>query len=93
MVVDELDGKGVVAVGDQTWAVFLLGLQDALTDTRFTPAAPITQKLRMRKDAEEIGLLRSAAAATDRVVERLAATKFSERTERQLAANGGRVGG
>ena len=30
MVVDELDGQEVVAVGDQTWAVFLLGLQDAL---------------------------------------------------------------
>ncbi len=86
IVVDELDGKGVVAVGDQTWAVFLIGLQDALPDTRFTSAAPITQQLRIRKDAEEVGLLRAAAAATDRVVERLAATKFSGRTERQLAA-------
>ena len=75
----------MVAVGDQTWAVFLIGLQDAFPGTRFIPAAPITRVLRMRKDAEEISLLRAAAAATDRVVDRLAATRFSGRTERQLA--------
>ena len=86
MVVEQLEGTEVVAVGDQTWAVFLIGLQDAFPGTRFIPAAPITRVLRMRKDAEEISLLRAAAAATDRVVDRLAATRFSGRTERQLAA-------
>ncbi|HEX2369449.1 MAG TPA: Xaa-Pro peptidase family protein [Acidimicrobiia bacterium] len=86
MVVEQLDGLDVVAVGDQTWAVFLLEMQQALPGTRFTSAAPITQQLRMRKDAKEISLLRAAAAATDRVVERLAKTRFSGQTERQLAA-------
>ena len=86
MVVEQLAGTEVVAVGDQTWAVFLIGLQDAFPGTRFIPAAPITRALRMRKDAEEISLLRAAAAATDRVVDRLAATRFSGKTERQLAA-------
>ncbi|HEX2369188.1 MAG TPA: Xaa-Pro peptidase family protein [Acidimicrobiia bacterium] len=86
VVVEELDGLDVVAVGDQTWAVFLLGMQQALPGTRFTSAAPITRQLRMRKDANEISLLRAAAAATDRVVERLAKTRFSGQTERQLAA-------
>jgi Xaa-Pro aminopeptidase len=86
LVVQALDGTEVVAVGDQTWSVFLLGLQEALPSTRFTSAAPITQQLRLRKGADEISLLRAAAAATDRVVERLAATMFAGRTERQLAA-------
>jgi Xaa-Pro aminopeptidase len=56
-----------------------------MPSTRFSPASELTCELRMRKDPEEIGLLRRAAAAADRVVARLEATRFSGRTERDLA--------
>lgn len=74
-----------VAVGNQTWATFLLGLQQRLPATRFEPAEPIMSELRMVKDAGEVAALRAAGAATDSVVGRLAATKFSGRTERELS--------
>jgi len=75
-----------VALGDTTWSTFLLQLQAAMPGTRFEAASSLTRELRMRKDADEIALLREAAEATDRVVARLAETRFSDRTEADLAA-------
>ncbi len=77
---------GNCAIGDQTWARFLLALQQAVPDARFTSATPLTAELRMRKDADEVDLLRRAGAATDRVVARLGELTFSGRTEREMAA-------
>jgi Xaa-Pro aminopeptidase len=74
-----------VAVGDQTWSTFLLGLQNRLPGASFTPAEPIMSGLRVVKDDTEIAALRAAGAATDRVVARLADTAFAGLTERQLA--------
>ena len=74
-----------VAVGNQTWATFLLGLQDRLPDARFAPAEPLMSELRMVKDADEVAALRAAGAAVDGVVGRLATTRFSGQTERQLS--------
>ena len=74
-----------VALGDTTWSVFLLGLQERMPAARFEPASPLMRELRMRKDAAEIRLLRAAAEATDRVVARLASMRFSGRSERDLA--------
>jgi Xaa-Pro aminopeptidase len=74
-----------IAVGDTTWAVFLMALQERMPGAAFEPASRLTRELRMCKDPAEIGLLRAAAEAADRVVERLAATRFSGRTERDLA--------
>lgn len=75
-----------VAVGDATWSLFLLALQERLPKARFLPAGELTRLWRMRKGPEEAHLLRRAAAAADRVVARLAAETFSGRTERQLSA-------
>jgi Xaa-Pro aminopeptidase len=80
------DGRCAL-IGDTTWAVFLLALQEALPGASFTSATPVTRQLRMRKDAAEIGLLRSAAEAADRVVARLAEVRFTGRSERQVAAD------
>jgi Xaa-Pro dipeptidase len=74
------------ALGDTTWSVFLMGLQAARPEVRFEPAAGLMRELRMRKDPDEIELLRQAAAATDRVVARLDETVFTGRTESDLAA-------
>lgn len=75
----------VVAIGDQTWSRFLLGLQERLPGVTFVAAEPILAPLRMVKDESEIAALRAAGAATDRVVARLAETALSGMTERGLA--------
>ncbi len=73
------------AIGDHTWSRFLLLLQARLPQVKFVPATPVTAPLRVRKDAEEVGALRAAAANADRVAGRLADLTFSGRTERELA--------
>jgi len=75
-----------VAVGDPTWSVFLLDLQDRLPRAAFGPASPLTGELRMRKGPEEVALLRRAGAAVDRVVERLGEHRFAGKSERRLSA-------
>lgn len=74
-----------VMLGDQTWSVFLLRLQERMPATVFRSATPLTRRLRVRKDPEEISRLRKAGAGVDRVVERLKTTQFSGRTERAIA--------
>ena len=75
-----------LAVGDTTWAVFLLALQERLPGASFEPASRLTRELRMRKGPEEVELLRRAGAAVDRVVARLDGRRFSGKAERQLSA-------
>jgi Xaa-Pro aminopeptidase len=75
-----------LAVGDTTWSVFTLALQERLPGASFVAASPLTGELRARKEPGEIELLRQAGAAVDRVVARLDGTRFSGRTERQLSA-------
>ena len=77
-------GSDAIAVGEQTWSVFVLGLQRSV-DAAFRPAAPLMRELRMRKEPAEIDLLRCAAHATDRVVARLDGATFGGRTERDVA--------
>ncbi len=60
-----------VAVSDRTWAAFVLALQAALSRARWLPASVVTAPLRAVKDAEEIGALRRAAEAADRVATEL----------------------
>ena len=78
-----------LAVGDTTWAVFLLALQERLPGASFVSASTITGELRMRKEAEEVDLLRRAGAAVDRVVARLDGARFSGKPERELSAEVG----
>ncbi len=79
-----LAGASTVAIGDHTWARFLLALQEGASSLRFVPASTITAPLRLVKDHGEIALLTAAGAAADRVAARLAAERFSGRTERHL---------
>lgn len=77
-------GADRIALGDQTWAVFLVALQRHL-DAAFEPASPLMRELRMRKEPAEVELLRRAAQAVDRVVARLDTAPFRGRTERDLS--------
>jgi Xaa-Pro aminopeptidase len=79
-------GSGRIALGDTTWSTFLLQLQALLPDVSFEDASTLTRELRMRKEPDEIRYLREAAEATDRVVVRLESTRFSGRSEADLAA-------
>lgn len=77
---------GCVAIGDETWSTFLLSLQERLPDASFVRAGPIVSSLRIHKSPAEVGLLRAAAEAADRVMVRLAGMELSGHTEGALAA-------
>ncbi len=80
-----LGGARSVAVGDSTWARFVLGLQARRPEIGFEPAGPLMTRLRLRKEPSEIERLRRAGAAADRVALRLREERFAGRTERELA--------
>lgn len=72
-------------IGAQTWARFLVRLQEAMPTTEFADATAVMRPLRIIKDDDEIELLRQAGAAADRVVERLRGTVFVGKSEATLA--------
>ena len=76
---------GAVAVSDSLRAAFVLGLQRVLPGARFSLASAVLRELRMRKDEDEIALLREAAHAADRVVAQIAAGRLVGRTEADVA--------
>ena len=82
-----LPAAGRVALSDTMLAMHVLRLQAALGPGIATElASPIVGPLRMVKDADEIGLLRLAAEAADRVVAAIAAGPLVGRTEADVAA-------
>jgi Xaa-Pro aminopeptidase len=72
------------AVGDQTWAVFVLDLQAALPGTRFRKASEVTGPLRIVKDVAEIAALRAAAHAVDAIAGAMREQKFAGRRETEV---------
>jgi Xaa-Pro aminopeptidase len=73
-----------VAIGDHTWARFLLELQHALPHATFRKASEITAPLRMVKDAAEVDALRAAARAVDGIVAEMRERPFGGRTEKEV---------
>jgi Xaa-Pro aminopeptidase len=69
------------AIGDHTWARFVLDLQRALPDVAFRRASDVTSPLRVVKDEAEIAALRAAAAAVDAVALVMRDRPFAGRTE------------
>ena len=82
-LVAELLGGGPVraAIGDTTWARFLLDLQLALPHATFVRASRVLAEIRMVKDADEIAALRAAARAVDEIAVEMRARPFAGRTE------------
>ncbi len=78
----------VVALGDRTWARFVLDLQARLPAASFRPAQPVLGPLRAVKDAAEVTALRRAGATVDRVVAAIQAGEvpLAGRTEAEVAA-------
>jgi Xaa-Pro aminopeptidase len=79
----------VAAVGDHTWARFLVDLLTALPRTTFRRSAPVMTPLRIRKDVAEIEALRKAADAADRVAAQLQGGEIPlvGRTEAEVSAD------
>ena len=70
LVAAHLDGGRAdepIGVGDQLWARFVLGLQDAMPGATWTPASAVTRQVRMAKAPEEVAGLRAAGRAIDAV--------------------------
>jgi Xaa-Pro aminopeptidase len=76
---------GRAAIGDRTWASFVLGLQEALPGTAFVAASQVTGPLREVKDPAEIEALRAAARAVDSVAAAMRERPFAGRTEAELS--------
>ncbi|HEX5613542.1 MAG TPA: Xaa-Pro peptidase family protein [Acidimicrobiia bacterium] len=71
----------VAAIGDHTWARFVLDLQRALPSVELRRATDVTAPLRMVKDVEEIAALRRAAHAVDEIAAAMRERPFAGRTE------------
>lgn len=79
-------GRGArrVAVGDHTWARFVLAFQDALPGAAFVPSSTVTAGLRAVKDPAEVDALRAAARAVDAVAVEMRDRPFAGRTEHEV---------
>jgi Xaa-Pro aminopeptidase len=77
-------GTGRAAIGDHTWARFVLELQRALPSTAFVRASEVTAPIRMVKDAGEITALQLAAAAVDAIAAEMRTRPFAGRTELEV---------
>jgi len=74
-------GASSAAIGDQTWARFVLALQDALPGVRFRRGVDVTGPLRIVKDAAEVEALRAAARAVDAIAVAMRERPFGGRRE------------
>jgi Xaa-Pro aminopeptidase len=81
-----------LAIGDRTWARFVVDLQHALPRARLERAAGVVGPLRAVKDEAEVGALRRAADAADRVAHQLQTGEVPlvGRTEAEVSADLGR---
>lgn len=78
-------GSLSVAVSDGLRAAFVLGLQRVLPGARFSLTSTVLRGLRMRKDLDEVALLRLAAQAADRVIAAVSGGRLIGRTEADVA--------
>jgi Xaa-Pro aminopeptidase len=80
-----LPRDGRIAVGDQMWASFALGLQRALPGRRWGVASEVVAALRSVKDPAELSLLASVGRAIDGVHRRVPDVLRAGRQEREVA--------
>src|ERR671910_1006453 len=92
LVAGLVGAAGSVAIGDRTWARFVLDLQAALPGVAFRRGSEVVGPLRAVKDPAEVESLRKAAAAADRVASQLHAGDIPlvGRTEAEVSADIGR---
>jgi Xaa-Pro aminopeptidase len=82
-----LDAAATYAISDSTWALQVLGLQEAVPGTRYVSMTSGLPMLRATKDADELERLSAAGAAADACFEEILGVRFAGRTETELAAD------
>jgi Xaa-Pro aminopeptidase len=82
-----LDPHGRYAISDSAWAMHLLGLQQALPESRYVSMTSALPMLRAVKDAEELERLAAAGAAADATFEQILGVRFAGRRERDIGAD------
>ena len=92
IVAELLGAASTAAIGNRTWAQFLVALQRARPATTFTTTSEVIGPLREVKDPHEVEALRRAAAAVDRIAAELqaGAVTLVGRTEAEVSAELGR---
>jgi Xaa-Pro aminopeptidase len=78
---------GRYALGDQTWASHVLGLQGAAPDCAFVASGGVIPLLRAVKDADEVARLRAAASGADATFDEVVALRFQGRRELDVASD------
>jgi Xaa-Pro aminopeptidase len=81
-----LDPDGAYAISDSAWAMHVLGLQRALPGSRYVAMTDALPTLRAVKESEELERMAAAGAAADAAFEEIATSRFSGRTEAEIAA-------
>jgi Xaa-Pro aminopeptidase len=84
LVANRIRAARTVAIGDTTWARFVLALQAQLPDARFITASRVTTPLRIVKDDAEISALQRAAHAVDEIAHAMRSRPFAGRSERDI---------
>ncbi|PZF84627.1 M24 family metallopeptidase [Jiangella anatolica] len=79
-----LPGARRVGLDDQMWAEKALRFRAAMPGVEQVAAGPVLSSLRVRKSADEVALLRDAAAAIDRVHARMGEWLRPGRTEAEV---------
>ena len=80
-----LGDAATVAIGDETWATFVLDLQSSNPARSYIGASNLMAQLRMHKSQDEIVALAQAGRTVDAVVDEMADVRFSGRTERSIS--------
>ena len=65
---DAVAGAGTIAFDDDARAAFVLDLMDVAPKSRVVRASQVLRSLRIRKDADELALLRAAASQVDQTI-------------------------
>jgi len=89
LVTKQLPPECTIAIGNQTWAQFLVDLVERCPGTRWVKASEVVGPLRAVKDDAEIQALAKASAAADRVAVQLQGGQIPliGRTEAEVSAD------
>src|SRR5262245_21686772 len=92
LVTDRLAPELNIAVGNHTWAQFLVDINERMPGTWWRKASDVMGPIRAIKDDAEVAALAAAGAAADRVATQLQAGEIPlvGRTEAQVSADIGR---
>jgi len=82
-----LDPRGSYAISDSAWTMHVLGLQQALPDSKYVSMTNALPMLRAIKDADELERLAAAGASVDASFEQIRQLRFAGRSEQEIGAD------